>query len=51
MEQDFNLLLLDTVDTLFKMQKVKDKKSFEYKFLHVHTLGNMNKMYEVIQDN
>ena len=40
------LLLLDSVDTIFKLQSIEDKKSFEYKFLHVHLLGNINKMFE-----
>ncbi len=47
---NFNLLLLDSVDTIFKMQSMEDKKSFQYKFLHVHLLGNINKMCEVIHD-
>jgi hypothetical protein len=48
MEDDFNLLALDTIDSIIKMRSL-DKKSFEYKFLHVHMLGNMNKMGEVLQ--
>ena len=50
-KEDFNLLLLDTVDTILKMHNIKDKRSPQYKYLHVHTLGNINMMYEVIHDN
>jgi hypothetical protein len=49
-QTDFDLLSLDTIDSINKMNNL-EKKSFEYKFLHVHTLGNMNKMCEVLQHN
>jgi len=49
-QTDFDLLALDTVDSINKMRSL-DKKSFEYKFLHVHMLGNMNKMCEILQSN
>jgi len=48
-DSDFNLLYLDSVESIMKMHNL-DKESFEYKFLYVHLLGNINKMCEVIQD-
>ena len=49
-DSNFNLLVLDAIDSIIKMQSIEDKKNFEYKFLHVHLLGNINKMCEVIQN-
>ena len=45
-DSDFNLLMLDSMDSIMKMQSL-DKESFEYKFLYIHLLGNINKMCEV----
>ena len=47
---NFELLLVDSVDTIIKMQNTDNKKSTAYTLLRVHLLGNINKMYEVIQD-
>ena len=49
-KDNFELLLVDAVDTIIKMQNMRDdRKSAAYTILHVHLLGNINKMYEVIQ--
>jgi hypothetical protein len=49
-KDNFELLLVDSVDTILKLQSMNDRKSAEYTLLHVHLLGNINKMCEVIQD-
>jgi hypothetical protein len=52
-DSSFNILLLDTVDTILKMQAIKgnDKEKFQFKYLPVHILVNMNKMYEIMQNH
>jgi hypothetical protein len=38
-KDNFELLLVDSVDTIFKMQNMNDRKSTAYTILHVHLLG------------
>ena len=49
-DSNFNLLALDCIDSISKMQNL-DKKSFEYTVLHLRLLGNLNKMCEVINND